>query len=97
MNVKAISLVTGTVFVCDVVEETNDTVSYKNGLALVPTENGVSFALVDLIANKGQVVTVYKHAMTHVPYAIVSPLEQNYRQLTGGIVVQQEPLLLPKE
>ena len=97
MNVKMISLVTGTVFVCDVVEQTENTVSYKNGLALVPTQEGMSFAPVDFFVNKGDVVKVYKHAMTHEPYSVVNNLEQKYRELTGGVVVPQQSLLLPKE
>lgn len=92
MNVKIVTLNNGTMFLCEVISHDNEKLTYKNGLGMMQLEKGLQFVPVDLIEDKE--VSVYNHALVHVPYTPAEKLVNYYKQQMGGIVEVKPSLIL---
>lgn len=92
MNVKIVTLSNGNVFLCEVISHDNEKLTYKNGLSMMQLENGLQFVPVDLV--EGKEVSVYNHALVHIPYTPVEKLVNYYKKQMGGIVEVENKLIV---
>lgn len=92
MNVKIVTLNNGAVFLCEVISHDNEKLTYKNGLSMMQLENGLQFVPVDLV--EGKEVSVYNHALVHIPYTPVEKLVNYYKKQMGGIVEVENKIII---
>jgi len=94
MNVKLLRIVTGEEIVAEVLEETDDTITVKNGLVCLPGGQQVGFAPWATVIDKQE--PEVKMNKTHVVYiAALDPSVKNkYCELFGGVTVPDKKLIL---
>ena len=94
MNVKLIRVVTGEEVVAEVVSETDDTITIKNGLVVLPTNNGVGFApWATVISKDDPEITVSRN---HVIYMVElqDSISKKYKEMFGNIITPEEKKLI---
>ena len=94
MNVKLIRIVTGEEIVAEVVSETDDTITVKNGLVVLPTGQSIGFApWATVISKEEPEITM---DLKHVIYVaeVQDSVSQKYKEMFGNIITPQEKKLI---
>jgi len=94
MNVKLIRVVTGEEIVAEVVSETDDTITVKNGLVVLPTGQSIGFApWATVISKEEPEITM---DLKHVIYVaeVQDSVSQKYKEMFGNIITPQEKKLI---
>lgn len=90
IDVKLFRIITGEEVVAELVSETDDTITLKNGLVVLPTNNGVGFApWATIIDPEEPEITLLKQ---HVVYTVMvqEDVKQKYNQMFGSKLVTPE-------
>tara|TARA_Y100000385_G_C13023880_1_gene607491 strand:+ start:177 stop:470 length:294 start_codon:yes stop_codon:yes gene_type:complete len=90
IDVKLFRIITGEEVVAELVSETDDTITLKNGLVVLPTNNGVGFApWATIIDPEEPKITLLKQ---HVVYnvKVQEDVRQKYNQMFGSKLVTPE-------
>lgn len=90
IDVKLFRITTGEEVVAELVSETDDTITLKNGLVVLPTNNGVGFApWATIIDPEEPEITLLKQ---HVVYnvKVQEDVRQKYNQMFGSKLVTPE-------
>ena len=90
IDVKLFRIITGEEVVAELVSETDDTITLKNGLVVLPTNNGVGFApWATIIDPEEPEITLLKQ---HVVYnvKVQEDVRQKYNQMFGSKLVTPE-------
>ena len=94
MNVKLIRVVTGEEVIAEVLSETDDTITVKNGLVVLPSAQSVGFApWATVISKEEPEITM---DLKHVIYAaeVQDSVSQKYKEMFGNIITPQEKKLI---
>ena len=94
MNVKLIRVVTGEEVVAEVVSETDDTITIKNGLVVLPTGQSVGFApWATVISKDDPEITMSRN---HVIYMVElqDSISKKYKEMFGNIITPEEKKLI---
>ena len=94
MNVKLIRVVTGEEIVAEVVSETDDTITIKNGLVVLPTGQSVGFApWATVISKDDPEITMSRN---HVIYMVElqDGVASKYKEMFGNIITPAEKKLI---
>jgi len=94
MNVKLIRIVTGEEVVAEVVSETDDTITVKNGLVVLPTGQSIGFAPWATVISKEEPEITMN--LKHVIYVaeVQDSVSQKYKEMFGNIITPQEKKLI---
>lgn len=94
MNVKLIRVVTGEEIVAEVVSETDDTITVKNGLVVLPTGQSIGFAPWATVISKDEPEITMN--LKHVIYVaeVQDSVSQKYKEMFGNIITPQEKKLI---
>tara|TARA_B100002019_G_scaffold159636_1_gene137614 strand:+ start:11 stop:298 length:288 start_codon:yes stop_codon:yes gene_type:complete len=94
MNVKLIRVVTGEEIVAEVVSETDDTITVKNGLVVLPTGQSIGFAPWATVISKEEPEITMN--LKHVIYVaeVQDSVSQKYKEMFGNIITPQEKKLI---
>jgi hypothetical protein len=87
INVKLFRITTGEEVIAELVSETDDTVTLKNGLVVLPTNTGVGFApWATVIDQDNPEITVSK---THVVYIVPvqEDVSKKYNEMFGSKLI----------
>jgi len=87
INVKLFRITTGEEVIAELVSETDDTVTLKNGLVVLPTNTGVGFApWATVIDQDNPEITVSK---THVIYIVPvqEDVSKKYNEMFGSKLI----------
>ena len=95
IDVKLLRIVTGEEVIAELLSETEDTITVQNGLAVLPTNNGVGFApWATVISKENPEITISK---THLVYVaeVQEDVCKKYNEMFGSkIVVPQSGKLI---
>ncbi len=94
MNVKLIRVVTGEEVVAEIVSETDDTITIKNGLVVLPTGQSIGFAPWATVISKEEPEITMN--LKHVIYVaeVQDSVSQKYKEMFGNIITPQEKKLI---
>ena len=87
IDVKLLRIVTGEEVIAELLSETEDTITVQNGLAVLPTNNGVGFApWATVISKENPEITVSK---THVVYVaeVQEDVCKKYNEMFGSKLI----------
>ena len=87
INVKLFRITTGEEVVAELVSETEDTVTVRNGLVVLPTNNGVGFApWATVIDNDNPEIELsWKHIIYRVP--VQEDVAKKYNEMFGSKLI----------
>jgi|TARA_B100000073_G_scaffold37295_1_gene27992 hypothetical protein len=87
IDVKLFRITTGEEVVAELVSETEDTVTVRNGLVVLPTNNGVGFApWATVIDNDNPEITLsWKHVIYKVP--VQEDVAKKYNEMFGSKLI----------
>jgi len=95
IDVKLLRIVTGEEVIAELISETEETITVQNGLAVLPTNNGVGFAPWATVISKDKPeITISK---THLVYVaeVQEDVCKKYNEMFGSkIVVPQSGKLI---
>lgn len=92
MNVKLIKLVSGEEFIAEIVSVNSESFSFKNGVKLGMTEDGVAMLPFNPLIKKDYVVVLnYDHITFCID--IIEQFENAYKSNFGGIVTTASKIL----
>ena len=94
MNVKLIRIITGEEVVAELVEESSEFITVRNGLVCLPSAQSVGFAPWATVIDKlNPNITVAK---THVVYIaeVDATVKNKYSEMFGGITTPDKKLIL---
>lgn len=94
MNVKLLRISTGEEVVAEVVDETDDSITVKNGLVCVPQAQSVGFIPWATVVDKLEPeITVSKKFIVYI--AALDPTVKNkYSEMFGGVTTPDKKLIL---
>ena len=87
IDVKLLRIVTGEEVIAELLSETEETITVQNGLAVLPTNNGVGFApWATVISKEDPEITVSK---THVVYIaeVQEDVCKKYNEMFGSKLI----------
>ena len=87
IDVKLLRIVTGEEVIAELLSETEDTITVQNGLAVLPTNNGVGFApWATVISKENPEITISK---THLVYVaeVQEDVCKKYNEMFGSKLV----------
>jgi len=94
MNVKLIRVVTGEEVVAEVVSETDDTITIKNGLVVLPTNTGVGFApWATVISKDDPEITMDRKHVIYVA-EVQDSVSEKYQEMFSVIKAPSKKLVL---
>jgi len=94
MNVKLIRVVTGEEVVAEVVSETDDTITIKNGLVVLPTGQSVGFAPWATVISKDEPeITMSRKHVIYVA-EVQDDVSSKYKEMFGNIITPAEKKLI---
>ena len=94
MNVKLLRISTGEEVVAEIVEETDDSITVRNGLVVLPNAQNVGFAPWATVVDRQEPeITMSKQFLVYV--ATLDPTVKNkYCEMFGGVTVPDKKLIL---
>ena len=94
MNVKLLRISTGEEVVAEIVEESDDTITVRNGLVCIPQQQSVGFIPCASVVDKQEPeITVSKQFIVYI--ASLDPSVKNkYCEMFGGITTPDKKLIL---
>jgi len=94
MNVKLIRVVTGEEVVAEVVSETDDTITIKNGLVVLPTGQNVGFApWATVISKDDPEITMSRNHVIYV-VEVQDDVASKYKEMCDNIITPAEKKLI---
>ena len=87
IDVKLLRIVTGEEVIAELISETEDTITVQNGLAVLPTNNGVGFApWATVISKENPEITISK---THLVYVaeVQEDVCKKYNEMFGSKLI----------
>jgi hypothetical protein len=87
IDVKLLRIVTGEEVIVELLSETEDTITVQNGLAVLPTNNGVGFApWATVISKENPEITISK---THLVYVaeVQEDVCKKYNEMFGSKLI----------
>ena len=87
IDVKLLRIVTGEEVIAELLSETEDTITVQNGLAVLPTNNGVGFApWATVISKDNPEITISK---THLVYVaeVQEDVCKKYNEMFGSKLI----------
>ena len=87
IDVKLLRIVTGEEVIAELLSETEDTITVQNGLAVLPTNNGVGFApWATVISKENPEITISK---THLVYVaeVQEDVCKRYNEMFGSKLI----------
>ena len=94
MNVKLIRVVTGEEIVAEVVSETDDTITVKNGLVVLPTGQSIGFApWATVISKEEPEITMSRKHVVYVA-EVQDSVSKKYKEMFGNIITPDEKKLI---
>ena len=90
IDVKLFRITTGEEVVAELVSETDDTITLKNGLVVLPTNNGVGFApwATTIDPEEPEITLLKQHVVYNVK--VQEDVRQKYNQMFGSKLVTPE-------
>ena len=94
MNVKLLRISTGEEVVAEIVEETDDSITVRNGLVVLPNAQNVGFAPWATVVDRQEPeITISKQFLVYA--ATLDPTVKNkYCEMFGGITAPDKKLIL---
>ena len=94
MNVKLIRISTGEEVVAEIVEESSEFITVRNGLVVIPQQNNVGFMpWATVIDRQEPEITVSKSFIVYT--AAVDPgVKNKYCEMFGGITTPEKKLII---
>tara|TARA_B100000035_G_scaffold165034_1_gene140675 strand:+ start:28 stop:312 length:285 start_codon:yes stop_codon:yes gene_type:complete len=94
MNVKLLRISTGEEVVAEILEETDDSITVKNGLVCIPQQQSVGFIPWATVVDKMEPeITVSKRFVVYI--AALDPTVKNkYCEMFGGVTTPDKKLIL---
>jgi hypothetical protein len=94
MNVKLIRISTGEEVVAEIVEETDESITVRNGLVVLPQAQSVGFMPWATVIDKTEPeITVSKQFVVYIA-AVDSGVKNKYCEMFGGITAPEKKLIL---
>jgi hypothetical protein len=94
MNVKLIRIVTGEEIVAEVVSETDDTITVKNGLVVLPTGQSIGFApWATVISKDDPEITMDRKHVIYVA-EVQDSVSEKYQDMFSVIKAPSKKLVL---
>jgi|TARA_A100001515_G_scaffold54041_1_gene42768 hypothetical protein len=87
IDVKLFRIITGEEVVAELVSETENTVTVKNGLVVLPTNNGVGFApWATVIDNDNPEITMSRQHVVYI-VALQEDVAKKYNEMFGSKLI----------
>ena len=94
MNVKLISVVTVEEVIAEVLSETDDTITVKNGLVVLPSAQSVGFApWATVISKEEPEITMSRKHVVYVA-EVQDSVSKKYKEMFGNIITPDEKKLI---
>jgi|TARA_B100000530_G_scaffold329661_1_gene271942 hypothetical protein len=94
MNVKLIRVVTGEEVIAEVLSETDDTITVKNGLVVLPSAQSVGFApWATVISKEEPEITMSRKHVVYVA-EVQDSVSKKYKEMFGNIITPDEKKLI---
>ena len=94
MNVKLIRVVTGEEVIAEVLSETDDTITVKNGLVVLPNGQSVGFApWATVISKEEPEITMSRKHVIYVA-EVQDSVSKKYKEMFGNIITPDEKKLI---
>ena len=94
MNVKLIRVVTGEEVIAEVLSETDDTITVKNGLVDLPSAQSVGFApWATVISKEEPEITMSRKHVVYVA-EVQDSVSKKYKEMFGNIITPDEKKLI---
>ena len=94
MNVKLIRVVTGEEVIAEVLSETDDTITVKNGLVVLPSAQSVGFApWATVISKDDPEITMSRKHVIYVA-EVQDSVSKKYKEMFGNIITPDEKKLI---
>jgi len=94
MNVKLIRVVTGEEVIAEVLSETDDTITVKNGLVVLPSAQSVGFApWATVISKEEPEITMSRKHVIYVA-EVQDSVSKKYKEMFGNIITPDEKKLI---
>ena len=90
IDVKLFRIVTGEEIVAELISETEDTVTVKNGLVVIPSAQNVGFAPLTTVINREKPeITLSRNHIVYIA-ELDSSIESKYNEIYGSKLVTPE-------
>ena len=87
IDVKLLRIVTGEEVIAELLSETEDTITVQNGLAVLPTNNGVGFApWATVISKENPEITISKNHLVYVA-EVQEDVCKKYNEMFGSKLI----------
>ena len=87
IDVKLLRIVTGEEVIAELLSETEETITVQNGLAVLPTNNGVGFApWATVISNESPEITVNRKHIVYVA-EVQEDVCKKYNEMFGSKLI----------
>ena len=94
MNVKLLRISTGEEVVAEIVEETADSITIKNGLVVLPSAQNVGFAPWATVVDRQEPeITMSKQFLVYAA-ALDPSVKNKYCEMFGGITTPDKKIIL---
>ena len=94
MNVKLIRVVTGEEVIAEVLSETDDTITVKNGLVVLPSAQSFGFApWATVISKEEPEITMSRKHVVYVA-EVQDSVSKKYKEMFGNIITPDEKKLI---
>ena len=94
MNVKLIRVVTGEEVIAEVLSETDDTITVKNGLVVLPNGQSIGFApWATVISKEDPEITMSRKHVVYVA-EVQDSVSKKYKEMFGNIITPDEKKLI---
>jgi hypothetical protein len=94
MNVKLLRITTGEEVVAEIVEETADSITIKNGLVVLPSAQNVGFAPWATVVDRQEPeITMSKQFLVYAA-ALDPSVKNKYCEMFGGITTPDKKIIL---
>jgi len=94
MNVKLLRISTGEEVVAEIVEETDDSITVRNGLVVLPNAQNVGFAPWATVVDRQEPeITMSKQFLVYAA-ALDPSVKNKYCEMFGGITTPDKKIIL---
>ena len=94
MNVKLLRISTGEELVAEIVNETDESITVKNGLVCIPQQNSVGFMPWATVVDKSEPeITMGRQFIVYIA-GVDSTVKNKYSEMFGGITTPEKKLIL---
>ena len=94
MNVKLLRITTGEEVVAEIVEETADSITIKNGLVVLPSAQNVGFAPWATVVDRQEPEIIMSKQFLVYAAALDPSVKNKYCEMFGGITTPDKKIIL---